>query len=214
MLICAAFAYQLPPPSQGTITGTVSNEAGVPVAGAKVSADPLDHRLRISPVTYVITDTRGRFKVERLAWGEYAIFADKEEAGYPNSRLAFYSDDKFPAVVLSESTPTTVISVRLKRAATLKGRISDADTKIPTGASFRLTRLEKPADWIATSVPSDYRVLIPPDVDVGVEATSRGYNPWPSPGLQRKIRLHPGQTMTLNIDLKPEVKPYNPSSRR
>lgn len=63
---------------QAVIQGLVVNEDGIPIAEAKVNAEPLDGRPRSTLVRYVETDTQGRFRIDRLEWGKYMVTAKKK----------------------------------------------------------------------------------------------------------------------------------------
>lgn len=106
----------------GSITGTVVDERGTPVTGAKVNAVEA-HTAYVGAVRYFGTDQQGSFTIPNLPFGEYRVFAQKREAGYPDMGLAFYSNHVFPVAVLSQRNPTAFVVVQLSlKAGIVKGR--------------------------------------------------------------------------------------------
>ena len=67
----------------GAIGGTVLDEQGAPVVGAKVNASLVDGRPMSSLVRYVETHANGHFMIDRLELGRYRVFAKKVDAGLP-----------------------------------------------------------------------------------------------------------------------------------
>ena len=197
----------------GLVRGTVVDETGVPVSSAKVNADPVNRGPIRSLVRYVETDAQGTFSIDRLAWGKYRIFAMKEETGYPNMRASFYSNDVFPVVAVTPEAPIAQLRIQLgPRAGILTGSVTSAKTGAPLNAGFKLTRALAPNKWISTSVPPNYRVLIPPSTDTLLEVSASGYETWhyggPSdPSRRSPLRLSPGAEMHLDILLEPRYDP-------
>lgn len=193
------------PQTDGTISGTVMDERGAPVAKAKVNADPTDGRPRASLVRSVETDENGHFLIDRLSWGSYRVFAQKEDAGYPNMNWSFYSDDIYRTVEISANAPKTEVRIQLgPRGGILTGSIRNALTGAPLGATFKLARTTSPNKWISPGVASDYRVLLPSSTDVVLEVSAPGFKTWtfPSP-----LNLQPGAEMHLDIALEPVHDP-------
>ena len=79
----------------GLIEGTVTYEDGQPTKGATVSAFPLDRALA-AKVPSADTDELGHFQINHLWLGKFAVTAKKEDEGYPNTSIGFYSDRKIP----------------------------------------------------------------------------------------------------------------------
>lgn len=197
----------------GSISGTVVNETGSPVVQAQVRVDPLDGRVRASPVRMVETDKDGHFIMNDLDLMSYKVFAIKESVGYPNTAFGFYSNNVFPTVTLTASVPTADIALKVgPPAGVVSGSVIDAVTGVPLSAGFLLRRISDPGNWISMSQRADYRVLVPPSVEVSVEVTAPGYKTWyyggPSDPMKRNpIRLASREEMKLDIQLEPEEKP-------
>jgi hypothetical protein len=191
--------------SQGAISGFIMDEVNTPVVGAKVSADPINGQGLGSLVRSVETDAAGRFVLGKLAWGEYKVFAMKEEADYPDMRWSFYSDDTCPIVKITSAIQTTEVRIRLgPKAGILAGSVTDALTGAPVNVGFKLTRAAAPQKWISTAVAPRYRVLLPSSTDVLLEVSAPGFKTWkfPSP-----LNLQPGEEMHLDIALEPAHDP-------
>jgi carboxypeptidase family protein len=207
-LLVAFAAAQQP----GSISGTVVDERGSPVVQAQVRVDPLDGRLRGTPVRMVETDKDGHFIMNNLGLMSYKVFAMKESAGYPDTSGAFYSNNVFPTVTLTASVPTADITLKVgPPAGVVSGSVTNAVTGAPVLAGFLLRRASDPGYWISMSQKADYRVLVPPSVEVSVEVSAPGYKTWlyggPSDPLNRPpIRLDSGKEMRLDIQLQPEEK--------
>ena len=71
----------------GMITGTVINEKGEPVNEALVNAS--DGQPTIGAIRYVLTDQKGHFVIDRLAWGQYRVFAKKRRRAIRTLALLF-----------------------------------------------------------------------------------------------------------------------------
>lgn len=191
----------------GVITGRITDEKGMAVAAAKVSVLPLNGRPEGSGIRYVDTDAQGRFAIDRLTWGKYSVFAMKEDAGYPDMEPSFYSaNTQIPVATITPAAPIARVSIRLgPRAAILEGSVSDALTGAPINAFFRLMRTSHKQDLLLTSLPSTYRVLLPPDTSISLSVTATGYKEWILPN---PINLRSTAKLRLDVQLAPA---YNPN---
>jgi hypothetical protein len=198
---CMAAAAERP----GSVRGTVVDENGVPLAAAQVSVDALDGLPRLSPVLTAETDKEGHFLIANLELGNYKVFAKKESMGYPDTSFAFYSGQVFTTVSVTSAAPgaDTLLKVG-PPAGVIDGKVQDALAGVPVSATFLLRRTLDPNNWISTSQKADYRVLIPPLVEVSVEVSAPGYKTW---HYGSPIRLRSQEEMKLDIPLEPETKP-------
>ena len=110
----------------------------------------------------------------------YKLFAMKETQGYPNTAFAFYRNNIFPVVSLTPTVPAADVLLRVgPPVGVLSGRIRDATTgREVVPDAFVLRRASDPDNWVSLSQPSEYRVLVPPDVDVLLEVSVPGYKTW------------------------------------
>jgi len=95
MLVVGCLGVAVPAAGQsddrsGTIRGTVLNENGEPVAGARVDARFFGKSVGMV-VPMAQTGKDGRFLIAHLQMDEYSVSARKEEEGYPDMHWAFYS---------------------------------------------------------------------------------------------------------------------------
>src|SRR5690348_2032848 len=85
----------------GSISGTVRDNSGLPVADAEVYALPLTasvHRL----VPFSHSDNAGKFAFDQLPSGKYKVFAAKPAADYPPTGFsAFYSNNEIQHQVVT-----------------------------------------------------------------------------------------------------------------
>ncbi len=206
-LTCLVLGVAAVAQDSGAISGTVVDEDRAPLVKAEVNADAVDNRPTGSLVRYVETDSNGHFLIDRLPWGKYRVFARKEDAGYPDLQWSFYSNDMFPIVAVMSRTPVAEIRIQLgPKAGILIGSVTDAITGAPVNAGIKLSRAGDLKKGISTSLPSDYRVLLPPSTDVLLEASARGYQTWyyggPSdPSKRPPLRLESGSQMHLDIPM-------------
>ena len=198
----------------GAVAGTVLNETGNKVVGALVIVDPLDERPKASALLVVETDIEGKFSMSNLAFGSYKVFARKDSAGYPDTSFAFYSDHTFPTVSLTASSPSANLIVKVgPPAGVLTGLVKDGKDN-PIAATFFLRRASDPDNWISMSERPEYRVLIPPDVEVLIEVSAPGYKTFYYGGasdlLNRSpVRLASRKEIRLNIQLEPSESREN-----
>jgi hypothetical protein len=188
--------------SRGEIRGTVLDENGQPVASARVTYDNLDdHRIRNGLLTIVKTDAEGKFAFTNLDWGQYAIYPEKQEDGYPNLRFAIYSGSTYQTATVSTARPISNVTVSFAaKAAVLHGRISKATDETPMSGRIELSSPGHPERLMATSVPPDYRILVPPDTDVNVTFTASGHKPYSIP-----VHMKSGEQSAMDVKLTPEV---------
>ena len=143
----------------------------------------------------------------------YKVFAMKESSGYPNTAAAFYSNHIFPTATLTATTPVVDLVLKVgPPAGVITGAVRDATTGNPVDAAFLLRRAADLDNWISMSQRSDYRVLVPPLVEVSVEVSAPGYKTWyyggaSDPTDRVPIRLESREVMKLDIQLEPEDKP-------
>ena len=189
--------------SRGEIHGTVLDQNGQPVVHAKVGYDNLDdHRILHGLLRQVETDVNGNFVFDNLDWGRYAIYPRKEEDGYPNLRFAIYSGGTYQIATVSADHPIASITARLgPKAAVLHGTISRSTDGAPIGGRIELNSPGHPQWFMATSVPSDYRVLIPSDTDVEVSFSESGYKVY----SLRVLHMKSGDDSSMDVKLTPEA---------
>lgn len=202
-----------PAPDPGSIEGTVVDETGLPISRAWVRCRTTEGEFCALPRGYVDTDANGRFVMEHLPWGEYKVYAMKEESGYPDISAPIYRNNSYAAASVEPNHPKS--EVRLKvgpKAAVLTGWVKDAVTGKPVNAFVVLRPVAYPDDWSSVATLSrHYRVLAPPSTDLNLEVVADGYRTWyyggASDPLHRKpLRLDSGAEIILDIPLQPQIQ--------
>jgi hypothetical protein len=117
------------------------------------------------------TDVGGRFDFgPKLKHGVYEIYARKDEDGYPDPTSKFYQplNSSRQDVQLFGDQPAEKVGVQLtEKAATVVGRVFDADTGRPLKAVVGFTNLRTEADH-SVSADGKFYALIPANKDVFV----------------------------------------------
>jgi hypothetical protein len=195
---------------KGVIRGNVVDEVGQPIQAAKVHAElhgvPMSKAIR-----YVESDESGAFAIDRLDDGTYDVNGKKEEDGYADTSFSFYAG-KPVSVQITPDHPNPRITLKLgPKAGILGGTVRDALTGKPIPVGFMLRRVDNPTNFLSTSAPPAFRILIPASTDVTVEVSAPGYETWfyvdesshfkPSP-----LRLESSAQMQLDILLQPKEK--------
>ena len=194
----------------GTIRGVVIDENGNPLPGAKVY--PLEKRPfyghRLS--RFSETNTDGKFAVDHLSLGTYVVVAQKEGSGYPDARLAFYSNLEAPTVTLTNAKPNADVTIRLpSKAGWLDLEVTDGDSKHNVdSAEVTLRRVSNPNLFVSASA-TQKRVAVPSQGDITVEVTAPGFRKWPN-SIQGEspyvVHLNPGEVYRLKVKLEPVAK--------
>jgi hypothetical protein len=201
----------------GTITGTVLDETGAPLAQAEVLASKMEaQRAGNSLLQYHETDPQGRFTIENLPWGTYSVSARKEDDGYPGPLFGLYPahSEFMPLVTLQPSSPTASLTLRLppKAGAIQSISVVDAVTGMEmNSAAVILRRAAQPDISVETSTTMT-PILVPSNADVSIEITAAGYKPWPAkdePKSISQIRLNREQGARLDVKLAPQGSKVN-----
>ena len=197
--------------AQGVLSGTVLDEAERPLQSARVHAQ-LRGVPMASAIRYVETDENGAFAID-LKYGTYDVHAMKEEAGYPDSSWSFYADKPLAAPVeITEQSPSAKVTLKLgPRAGVIVGAVKDAATGKPIPAGFMLRRLSAPSNFLSTSEPPEFRVLIPAATDITLEVSASGYKSWRYGDGSRPLRLDSGAEMHLDVLLERETNGKPPT---
>jgi hypothetical protein len=219
-IICAASgagAAQQRPENEGVIRGRVMDDTGLSVAGAVVEVTLQDGRPHIGAEPHAETDKDGVFVVDHLTWGVYEVFAHNEEGGYLDTQTyhVFYVEAPPPSAELTPKQPAADVLVQLPRGGKVIWSAADAITGKPVSVSMRMFRWAEGNGpdltrtlWTQTrgragDRPDQYWMLAPPQVEVGLAGYADGYEAWRYP---TPVRLEPGETLTLDIKLKPAAQ--------
>jgi len=216
LALSSLLSYSSGQPS-GSIRGTVINEKGLPVQAARVEVDPLGGPPRSDLVREAETDKDGRFSIVNLELQAYKVFAMKESDGYPDTSFAFYSNHIFPTVTLTATAPGVDMVLKIgPPAGVIKGTVRDASTGKPVNAGFVLRRASDPDNWVSLSQPAEFRVLVPPAMDIIVEVSAQGFRTWYYGGMsdplkRSALRLASSEETKLDVELQPDPGPIGTS---
>jgi hypothetical protein len=194
--------------TEGTIRGTVLDEKGNALAGARVHLERTDINVVHSSPRFVETDSRGGFVIQRVPWGSYEVLAGKEEAGYPDTLGNFYRNGPPPTAVLTRLTASAEVTIQLgPKAATLKlASVTDATTGKDLSVTGVITvgRANTPHSSLQTST-TQQTLLVPSLTPVSVRIAVPGYKTWPAENQpERVVNLQPGEVLGLQARLVPE----------
>src|SRR5215831_1864449 len=114
-------SVELQPAQRACIAGYVTDEDGVPVAGARVRPQ-ITNRGSFNEDHSVLTDAKGRFQVDDLEAGPYRVHAAKKSEGYLGTQNGV-------EVNLSSSWPCIEVALKIGlKAARVRFLVVDAKT--------------------------------------------------------------------------------------
>jgi hypothetical protein len=191
--LCRADAQRLSDqikPGTGTIEGTVLDQNGLPVRGARVYAEPIDgvntnHGTRLNSA---VSDTNGKFVLPGVVAGLNLVMAGKEQEGFCNTLFAALTEDVavVPRVVVTAGEVSRGVAVVLSTCAKLSGTVSDATTGMPMpGAQIRLIREDDPKldVLIASNRYGKFEFTVP-NIPYTLEVSAPGYEGWKRSGIR------------------------------
>ena len=193
----------------GSIEGTVTDVAGLPISNATV------YVLQIGRSPATTTDEDGKFLLANVEAGQRRVFAYKESDNYPNPVWSFYgdanSDAGYPLVDVRQNEVSRGVMVRLHtRASRLVVKVIDSKTKQPLShAAISLNHEGKPKTLFSpgsTNRDGELAILIPSGVRINLKITAAGYQPLlysdrtSSKGTQA-IQLKSGEDRSIKVEL-------------
>jgi len=222
LLVCTILLMKAPmfaqspsdevPKDWATVTGHVLDSDGRPLAGAKISALPIDSAISGAIPRQPVTDQNGRFHYVLPAYpGRTRLCAIKESAGYPDTQglLFTYPGENMPEVSLVPGGHLENVDIHLGPPdGVLEGSIVDGVTgaQVPK-ARITLHRSE-PESMYSTSLGPDGSFLLAlPQSPIEVSVIAPGYLPWkykdPLTGLD-KVLIHSTDRRSIVVALTPK----------
>jgi hypothetical protein len=202
------------PQAKGVVRGVVLRENGEPVANFTAVLDMLGVSLSYL-LPQMKTNERGEFRFEHLCPGRFSVVVENAEAGYPFVSSAWYRilyGGPIPEVRITKSRFDAELIVTLPpKPAQLQVNLVNSKTKekislIELAYTVGPTRSVKTSCDTAKSMSctSPPYFLFPPDQNVYLHVTSRGFREWKdSSGRGKLIHAGYGELLTLNIELDP-----------
>lgn len=151
----------------GSIRGTILADNGGPVADAHVFAEVVQGS-KILTVLNTNADDLGVFAFSQLAFGEYRVSAQKEEAGHLSTRPDIFTCEPALTVVLTTDTPTATTLIRFRpKAGSITGWVRDSATGRSIAAHLGLAPMSG-CGWSTTGTAGrfKFRLLVPADTGV------------------------------------------------
>lgn len=185
----------------GVIYGTVVSQNQQPGKHITLYAEPLGVS-RQYPST--ISNDDGHYRLENLPWGTYKVYAEDDEAGY----LREVDDDNQsqPSVKISRNYPQAEFRVVLPAKA---GVVQIQLTNRRTGAVIpwmwlTVTTSTDPLHSDNHSCESSELTLVPPDRNLILHITAKGFREWDeSSGKGKLIFVPSGTRLTMAVQLDP-----------
>lgn len=190
------------------IHGRVLDPTGNPVEGASVHVNPIDHSPGSRLEAFIPTQKEGVFSIGNLTPGTYRVHAVWDKEGYADSLFSFHDTGLSPIVEVSATNPLANTTVVLgRKAGIVTGNIVNAATgALIPHATFHMWRIKAPASSIYTSAGSPYRLLIPSDIEVGIEVHAVGFQTWHysvpgTLGQAASVLLKPAEVLNIDVML-------------
>jgi hypothetical protein len=197
---------------KGVVHGIVLGRDGKPWGGINLVLEPVGDYDYVLP--RVRTDQQGQYRFEEVCDGKWGVFVEDKEAGYPHSgrymNWFLYGvwspqvevTDKKLEAQFNVSVPPKPgqLHVRLITNNT-KAKVTKVEVQLRASRK-RWTRLSC-EDSDSSLCEGDY-FLVPPDQDVKLHITSKGFHEWRgSAGRGKTIRVASGDVLTIDAELDP-----------
>jgi hypothetical protein len=162
------------------------------------------------------SDDEGRFRINGLEPGAYDVFGESSADSYPDTTVPFYNSAKLDKATLEGEYPSATLVLHLgPRAGVLTGTVMDRATGSAVVSRYNLHFILKqtanPDRSIEVASPPEFRLLVPPGVEVYLDVSAVGYKSWfyadpLNPSEHLPLRLESGQEMPIAITLEPSSK--------
>jgi hypothetical protein len=202
------------PQAKGVVHGVVLHENGEPAANFTAILDMPGASLSYL-LPQVKTNDRGEFRFEHLCRGRFAVEVENVEAGYPLVPAAWYRilyGKPILEVRITKSKSDAELIVTLPaKPAQLQVNLLNSRTKekVPLiELSFTVNPTRTVETYCDTAQSGSCEgppyFLFPPDQNVFLHVTSKGFHEWKeSVGKGKLIHVGYGELLTLNIELDP-----------
>ena len=206
---------------KGVVHGVVVGQDRKPWSGIGLILEPVGDYDYVLPSTK--TDQHGEYRFEQVCAGKWSVFVEDEKAGYPDAgRLEnrFLYGHWSPQVEITSKKLDAQLNVDVPpKPGELQLHVTSTRAKMTiTNLEIKLTVTRR--RWMQSSCSQqqsytceDYPVLVPPDQDVKLRVTSKGFRERKeSKGRGKRIHLSAGQKMTINVEFWTRSRTDLPSS--
>jgi Carboxypeptidase regulatory-like domain len=160
------------------VRGIVLDTSKSPLAGALVSAMPLDDNSAAGNLLWAKSDPNGRFTL-LLKPGKYSVIAKDESRAYPDPVFSFSSDPRntFPDVAVENTDVAGVQVILAPKGGVLEGEVVDEATRNTIAdAAVTLRDAQNPQAFVELKADKSGRFhAVVPNKPITVIARSHGY---------------------------------------
>jgi len=207
VLLFATAIAQQDTPANGVIYGVLIGQDGQPSKGIGLTAEPLGVAT-VSVLPHTSSDDTGHYRFERLPWwGRYTVYADDENAGYSSISTGPAGKRHIPEVKITPQHPRAEFTVYLPPKA---GFLSIHLRNRKTGAAISNMEItvmaaQRPEALVfSEGCSSDHVILLPPDKNLLLHVTSKGFQEWAASVDGGKLINRPAASrLTLDVQLEP-----------
>lgn len=200
------------PECNGVIHGAVFGSSGERVKGIKVQTSLLG-----VDGSFVLprakTDQEGEYRFQNICPGRYAVVADDEKAGYPDSSPQineFLYGFPITEVRLTAKNPQAELPVFLPpKPGFIQVHVINRETKaevLKFSVKLKVPGQQRRAE-ISFEFDAEFKhreITVPPDKDFVCRVTADGFHEWSeSAGPGALIRVPSGTRTTIEIELEP-----------
>lgn len=206
-LATTALAQQRDTPKpNGSIYGVALGPDGQPASRIGLSAAPVGGALA-AVLPHTTTNDRGEYRFVNLPWwGRYTVFAEDEDAGYSSYSTGGFGQINPPEVEITPARREAELTVQLPlKAAFLRINLTNRNTGQPiSGMQITVLHRSNPPSLVfSMSCAANKTVLLPPDQDLLVHITSKGFRQWDETVGGKALHLQSGTHFTLDVELEP-----------
>lgn len=196
---------------RGSVHGTVFAQDGKPWGQINLVLEPVGDYDCVLPRTK--TDEHGQYRFSDVPCGGWSVFVQDKEAGFPHSgRLInwFLYGSRNPQVRITNKSLGAQLDVTAPpRPGQLRLNLVNNKTQakiMNMEVQLRVKRkraVRFSCDDSATSCEAN-DFLFPPDQDVRLHITSKGFREWKeSAGRGKLIHVRTGDVLTIDAELEP-----------
>jgi hypothetical protein len=195
----------------GVVHGTVLAQDGKALSRVNLILEPVGDYDYVLPRAR--TDEHGQYRFSNVPCGTWSVFVDDKEAGYPhssrlmnwylygsaNSEVRITNENLDAQMDISAPPKPGILHVNLVNSET-KAKIAKMEIRV------RVTPKREAQFSCGESVTScetdDF--LVPPNRDVRLHITSKGFREWKeSSGAGKLISVPAGNVLTIDAELEP-----------